>query len=115
MDIPKGDEKEYDETMTGPPISKKRPNDLTTETTPSHQVKKKSGSDKENQTTKTSESSQVTDITDMSATTFNERLEANNKQVRNGITPSIKSEIKHANMEVLKKVEETFTIFKNSC
>ena len=75
-------------------------------------MKKKSGSDKENQTTKTSESSQVTDIMDMSATTFTERLEANNKRVQNGITPSVKSEIKYVNMEVLKKVEDIFTIFK---
>ena len=57
--------------------------------------------------------SQQTDLTEMSESTFLERLEANNKMIKKDITNSIKTEIKLANNETLKKSEEMFMTFQS--
>ena len=57
--------------------------------------------------------SQQTDLTEMSESTFLERLEANNKMINKDITNSIKTEIKLANNETLKKSEEMFMTFQS--
>ena len=49
----------------------------------------------------------------MSESTFLERLEANNKMIKKDITNSIKTKIKLANNETLKKSEEMFMTFQS--
>ena len=48
----------------------------------------------------------------MSESTFLDRLEANNKIIKKDIMDSIKSDIKLANDETLKRVEEMFITFQ---
>ena len=57
--------------------------------------------------------SQQTDLTEMSESTFLERLEANNKMIKKDITNSIITAIKLANNETLKKSEEMFMTFQS--
>ena len=50
---------------------------------------------------------------ELSKSTFLERLEARNKLIKKDVTNSIKTEIKIANDETLRKVEEMFMNFQS--
>ena len=101
----KGDKHTYNDNMINPPpSSQKRPVSISYELAIAEipkTPKKKSRNEVTN--TRKENGSQQTELTELSKSTFLERLEASNKLIKTEIMNSIKTEIKLANDETLRK------------
>ena len=103
-DMLKGDKQTYNDNMINPPpSSQKRPVSISYELAIAEitkTLKKKIRNEVTN--TRKENGSQQTDLTELSESTFLERLEANNKLIKTEIMNLIKTEIKLVNDKTLK-------------
>ena len=114
-DMLDGDKHTYNDNMLNPPPSSQtRPVSISYELAIAKIPKTpKKRSRNEVTNTRKENRSQQTELTELSKSTFLERLEASNKLIKTEIMNSIKTEIKLVNDETLKKVEEIIMTFQS--